>query len=54
MIHKEDITNELISNIDGYGTLYVDVSDDGDGVIELTPLGEQIVEWVILLLKDNK
>ena len=55
VVYREDVKKSLIGNVDGFGLLYEDLSDDGVGgdAIELTDKGNEIVDWVVYLLKEN-
>ena len=49
-LFEEDIRKRMISDLD---ILSEDVSDDGDGVMELTQEGEDVLELIITILHEN-
>ena len=47
---EQDIELMLISEVEAYGILYEDVSDDGDGDLKLTELGRKVVRFIEKLI----
>ena len=46
MEDKKDFVNGLVDGVDAWHILYEDVSDDGDGDIQLTGVGEELYEFI--------
>jgi hypothetical protein len=52
---REEILEDFLQIDEAMDILWEDVSDDGDGVIELTELGEKIVDYILKEFSgDNK
>jgi len=41
-----EFAQKLAENVDAFNILYEDISDDGDGVLRLTGLGEELADFI--------
>jgi hypothetical protein len=50
---REEILEDFLQIDEAMDILWEDVSDDGDGVIELTELGEKLVDYILKELSES-